>query len=82
MIVMTENAPFPQSLPTLETERLLRDVQAICTPANKRSLRVIEKAGLRYENLLRDSIWFEIGPLAMKIHAILRAEWLKNGNAN
>ncbi len=55
----------------------LNRIQAICTPANKRSQRVIEKAGMTYEGLLCDYIWFESGPLDMKMHAILKRRWLE-----
>jgi [ribosomal protein S5]-alanine N-acetyltransferase len=54
----------------------LNRIQAICHPDNQSSQRVIQKAGMTCEGLLRDYIWFEEGPLDMKMHSILKEEWL------
>ena len=73
-----------QGLATEAMQRVLRfgfeilelnRIQAICSPDNIQSRRVIQKAGMTYEGLLRDYIYFESGPLDMKMHAILRKEW-------
>lgn len=56
----------------------LNRIQAICHPTNKRSESVIQKAGMKYEGLLREYIQFEGKSLDMKIYSILREGWLSN----
>ena len=59
-----------------ETMHLNR-IQAICNTANKASERVIQKAGMKYEGLLRNYIQFEGKLLDMKMYSLLRNEWQK-----
>jgi ribosomal-protein-alanine N-acetyltransferase len=59
----------------------LNRIQAICHTANASSARVIQKAGLTFEGLLRDYIWFEQGPMDMNMHSILKDEWQASSKA-
>ncbi len=56
-------------------EMQLNRIQAICEVANIASSRVMEKAGMQYEGILRDYIQHDGKPLDMKIYSFIRKEW-------
>jgi ribosomal-protein-alanine N-acetyltransferase len=53
----------------------LNRIEATCEPANRRSARVLEKAGLRCEGLLRDYLFDTGAFLDLQLWAVLRREW-------
>jgi [ribosomal protein S5]-alanine N-acetyltransferase len=56
----------------------LNRIQAICNVPNIGSARVMEKAGMRFEGVLRQS-FFEKGKYVdVKVYSILRGEWQGN----
>jgi ribosomal-protein-alanine N-acetyltransferase len=56
-------------------EMALNRIQAICNVPNIGSARVMEKAGMQFEGVLRQS-FFEKGEYVdVKVYAILRNEW-------
>ena len=50
-------------------------IEAICEPANIASARVMEKAGMQFEGVLRNYIQHGGKPLDMKMHSIIRKDW-------
>jgi ribosomal-protein-alanine N-acetyltransferase len=48
---------------------------ATCEPANARAVRVLAKAGLRCEGVLRDYLLDKGAYLDLQLWAILRREW-------
>ncbi len=50
-------------------------IQAMCLPANIGSARVMEKAGMQFEGLLRGYILHKGTPCDMKLYAIVRPDW-------
>jgi ribosomal-protein-alanine N-acetyltransferase len=53
----------------------LTRIQAICDIDNVASARVMEKAGLRFEAVLRGYMTYKGRVRAMKMYAVLRDEW-------
>ena len=53
----------------------LNRIQAICEVANVSSARVMEKAGMQFEGVLRNYIRYNGRPLDMKMYSIIRSEW-------
>ena len=53
----------------------LNRLQGICEVANMASARVMEKAGMRFEGVLRSYIQHDGKPLDMKMFSIIRKEW-------
>lgn len=51
-------------------------IEARCQPANIRSYRVMEKAGMTYEGTLRKHTFYKGVQHDMKYYSILRDEWL------
>lgn len=56
---------------------LLNRIQAMCLTANIGSARVMEKAGMRYEGLLRSYAYIKGDYRDLKLYAILREDWLQ-----
>ena len=56
-------------------EMQLNRIQAICEVANIASARVMEKAGMQFEGVLRNYIQHNGRPLDMKMFSIIRNEW-------
>jgi len=57
-------------------EKLMFDrIQAMCEVANAASARVMEKAGMQFEGVLRNYIQHQGKPLDMKMYSIIRQEW-------
>jgi len=50
-------------------------VQAECSPENKASIRVLEKAGFTYEGLRRKAVFIQGRYLDGAMYSILRDEW-------
>jgi len=57
-------------------EMQLNRIQAICEVANIASARVMEKAGMQFEGVLRNYIQHDGKPLDMKMYSIIRKEWI------
>lgn len=53
----------------------LTRIQAMCLPENIASARVMEKAGMQYEGLLRQYIYIKGAACDLKMYAILREEF-------
>jgi len=53
----------------------LNRIQAICEIANVASSRVMEKAGMQFEGVLRNYIQHDGKPLDMKMYSIIKSEW-------
>ncbi len=53
----------------------LNRIQAMCEIANAASARVMEKAGMQFEGVLRNYIQHEGKPLDMKMYSIIGSEW-------
>jgi ribosomal-protein-alanine N-acetyltransferase len=53
----------------------LNRIQGICEVANTASARVMEKAGMQFEGVLRSYIQHDGRPLDMKMCSIIRNEW-------
>jgi RimJ/RimL family protein N-acetyltransferase len=53
----------------------LNRIEARCDVANTGSWRVMEKAGMKFEGVLRQNIFLHGRPSDAKIHAILREDW-------
>lgn len=52
----------------------------MCTTPNIGSARVMEKAGMTYEGLLRKYMIQKGSPRDMKMYAILKDEWRRHQN--
>jgi ribosomal-protein-alanine N-acetyltransferase len=61
-------------------EMRLNRIQGLCNKLNVISERVLQKAGMKYEGLLRHYIHHEGIPLDMKMYSILKQEWLERQN--
>ena len=57
-------------------EMQLNRIQAICEVANIASARVMEKAGMQFEGVLRNYNQHDGKPLDMKMYSIIRKEWI------
>jgi len=57
-------------------EMRLNRIQAICEVANIASARVMEKAGMQFEGVLRNYNQHDGKPLDMKMYSIIRKEWI------
>jgi ribosomal-protein-alanine N-acetyltransferase len=55
-------------------------VQARCAPENTASIRVIQKAGMRYEGTLRGYVCTESGHQDLHMYAITRPDWEQTQN--
>lgn len=53
----------------------LNRIEAQCAPSNVASARVMEKAGMSYEGLLRERMFTKGMYRDLKIYSILRSEW-------
>ncbi|ADU51838.1 GCN5-related N-acetyltransferase [Thermaerobacter marianensis DSM 12885] len=53
----------------------LNRIEARCIPENRASARVMEKAGMRYEGLLREVMYSKGRFVDLCLYAILRREW-------
>ncbi|GAB6876810.1 GNAT family N-acetyltransferase [Thermaerobacter litoralis] len=53
----------------------LNRIEARCIPENRASARVMEKAGMRYEGLLREVMFSKGRFVDLCLYAILRREW-------
>ena len=54
----------------------LSRIQGICEIANVASARVMEKAGMRFEGVLRSYIQHDGKALDMKMYSIVRKDWI------
>ena len=57
----------------------LNRIEALCLPENLASARVMEKAGMSYEGLLREHLYAKGNYHDLKIYSILRREWQAGG---
>ena len=57
-------------------------VQAECSPENKASVRVLEKAGFTYEGLKRKAVFVQGRYLDGALYSVLREEWVNQGKVN
>jgi len=55
-------------------------IQASCVPENLGSARVMEKAGMKFEGLLRKSVFAKGEHRDMKIYSIIRYDWERQDN--
>lgn len=55
-------------------------IQAMCLPANIGSARVMEKAGMQFEGVLRGYVIHKGVPGDMQLYAILRPDWARHTN--
>jgi ribosomal-protein-alanine N-acetyltransferase len=53
----------------------LNRLQALCVPAHIASRRVMEKAGMQFEGILRQAEFFKTAYQDVALHSILREEW-------
>jgi ribosomal-protein-alanine N-acetyltransferase len=53
----------------------LNRVEARCMPANAASERVMQKAGMRFEGIMRDGIYAKGKFNDLKVYALLRRDW-------
>ena len=53
----------------------LNRIEGRCMPENPASARVMEKAGMRYEGLLREQMYIKGRFIDLKVYAMLRREW-------
>lgn len=58
----------------------LNRIEARCLPANIGSARVMEKAGMQYEGLLREQMYAKGRYHDLKMYSILRREWSAAGS--
>lgn len=55
----------------------LNRIEARCEPENVGSSRVMEKAGMKYEGLLRDQMYVKGSYRSMMMYSIVRTDWEK-----
>jgi len=58
------------------TELNLNRIEAHCEEENAGSWKVMEKVGLKFEGTMREKVFFKDKFHSMKMHSILRKDWL------
>ncbi len=53
----------------------LNRIEAVCSPENPASSRVLEKAGMKFEGLLRQREWLKGRFVDLRMYSLLRREW-------
>lgn len=56
----------------------LNRIEAVCSPENPPAARVLEKAGMKYEGLLRQYERIKGRFIDLQMYSMLRSEWRKN----